>query len=125
MDGITAFGMEVLGSMALSTVVLAKLQGRLQRVGAEVCGRQAGAEFWVSYTQLMMFIAPLMLIAFFSRAGNPALAGTVEQLKSSLLLLMAGQFAGLVLMGRAVWKSIPRNGASLLAGPAPDKGAAS
>ena len=35
MDGITAFGMEVLGSLAPSILVLAKLQGRLQRVGAE------------------------------------------------------------------------------------------
>jgi hypothetical protein len=125
MDGMTTFGLEVLGSLALSILVLAKLQGRLQRVGAEVCGRPAGAEFWVSYTQLMMFIAPLMLIAFFSRAGNPALAGSVEQLKSSLLLLMAGQFAGLVLMGRAVWKSIPRNSTPSVAALASKEGAAS
>ena len=125
MDGITVFGMEVLASLGLSTLVLAKLQGRLQRVGADVCGRPAGADFWVSYTQLMMFIAPLMLIAFFSRAGNLALAGTVEQLKSSLLLLMAGQFVGLALMGRAVWKSIPRNGAPSLAAPTLEKGTAS
>jgi len=57
---------------------------------------------------LMMIIAPLLLIAYFSRAGNSVELGVVQQMKSSLLLLLCGQFAGLVLVGRAVWKAIPR-----------------
>jgi hypothetical protein len=111
MHGTVIFAVEVLGSLALSALVLARLQARLQRVGPEVCGRPGGAEFWITYTQLMMFIAPLMLIAFFSRAGNVATFGAVDQLKSSLFLLTAGQFAGLALIGRAVWKANPKDAA--------------
>jgi hypothetical protein len=32
--------------------------------------------------------------------------GLLRRLKSSLLIVLIGQFAGLVLVGRAVWKSI-------------------
>jgi hypothetical protein len=75
--------------------------------GAETCPRGAGnTEFWVTYTQLMMFIAPLILVAFISRAGSAPEMSAVAQLKSSLLIVLVGQFVGLVLVGRAVWKSI-------------------
>ena len=62
--------------------------------------------FWLAYTQLMMFIAPVLMVAWFSRAGQNA--AVVEQLKSSLGVVLAGQFIGLALVGRAVWKSIVR-----------------
>jgi len=125
MNGITTFALEILGSLALSTLVLARLQGRLERAGPEACKRPGGADFWVAYTQLMMFIAPLMLIAFLSRAGNAVPLSVVAQMKSSLLLLLAGQFLGLVFMGRAVWKSMPRDATPSWTRPTPEKGAAS
>ena len=91
-------------------------------MGTELCGRPGAAEFWVAYTQLMMFIAPLALLAFFSRAGSTL--GVTEQFKSSMLLIMIGQVAGLVLVGRAVWKTIPRD-SSAASAPAPAAGAVS
>ena len=125
MNGIEVFALEIASSVGVSTLVLLRLQGRLQRVGTELCGRPGAAEFWVAYMQLMLYIAPLALLAFFSRAGSVAPAlNAAEQLKSSMLLIMIGQFAGLVLMGRAVWKSIPRESAGLPA-PAAAAGGAS
>ena len=76
MHGTVIFAVEVLGSLALSALVLARLQARLQRVGPEVCGRPGGAEFWITYTQLMMFIAPLMLVLMNSN-GLYSAAGTI------------------------------------------------
>ena len=43
----------------------------------------------------------------------------VAQLKSSLLMLLGGQFAGLVLVGRAVWKSLIAPARANAAIPAP------
>jgi hypothetical protein len=72
-----------------------------------VCEQGGGStEFWVAYTQLMMVIAPLLLVALFTHAGQTLT--TVQQLKGSLAVVLSGQVLGLVLVGRAVWKSIVR-----------------
>jgi hypothetical protein len=107
MNEVAIFGAEVLASVLVSAFIVIRLQGLLRRIGAEICPRGAGnTEFWVTYTQLMMFIAPLILVAFISRAESAPEMSAVAQLKSSLLIVLIGQFAGLVLVGRAVWKSI-------------------
>jgi hypothetical protein len=107
MTEVAVFGAEVLASLLASGFIVLRLQGLLRRIGAEACpGGAGGTEFWVTYTQLMMFIAPLILVAFVSRAGSGHEWSIVAQLKSSLLIVLGGQFAGLVLVGRAVWKSI-------------------
>jgi hypothetical protein len=112
MDAIIVFVAEVLFCLSLSALILFRLHRLLRGVGTEVCERGGAAtEFWLAYTQLMMIIAPALLVAWFSRAGHHVFM--VEQLKSSLSLVLIGQFIGLALVGRSVWKSIPR--------PAPEK----
>ena len=107
MDAITVFVAEVLFCLALSALILLRLHRLLRGVGAEVCERGGAAtEFWLAYTQLMLVISPALLVAWFSRAGQHVIA--VEQLKSSLSLVLIGQFIGLALVGRSVWKSIAR-----------------
>ena len=107
MDAIHVFFAEIAVCLAISGVILLRLQRLLWRIGRESCEQGGGStEFWVAYTQLMMLIAPLLMVAWFSRAGmNTTL---VEQLKSSLGVVLSGQFLGLALVGRAVWKSIVR-----------------
>jgi hypothetical protein len=107
MDSVTVFLSQIAVSIAVSLVILGRLQKLLRRIGIEVCEQGGGStEFWVAYTQLMMVIAPLLLIAVFSHAGRTL--SPVEQLQSSLAVVLSGQVAGLVLVGRAVWKSIVR-----------------
>lgn len=123
MNAIVVFALEVVVSLAVSVVILVKLQALLHRIGNEVCerGSRGATEFWVAYTQLMMVIAPVLLVALFSGAGKHYVL--VEQVKSSLSLVLFGQFAGLVLVGRAVWKTIVREPPSVapVAPPAPSK----
>jgi len=105
---IHMFLAEIAISLAVSVVILVRLQRLLRRIGDETCERGSGAtEFWIAYTQLMMLIAPLLVVAWLSRAGHDA--ALVEQLKSSLGVVLSGQFLGLALVGRAVWKSIVRS----------------
>jgi hypothetical protein len=103
---MTVFTCEVLLSIALSATILVRLQSLLRRIGSEACERGAsgGTEFWVAYTQLMVLIAPLLLVSWLSHAGQYTIL--VEQLKSSLYTVLLGQFIGLALVGRAVWKTI-------------------
>ena len=104
---IAVFAVEVIASLAVSTLILVRLQALLRRIGVERCEQGTGAtEFWIAYTQLMMVIAPALLVSWFSHAGSHSIV--VEQLKSSLGLVLFGQFIGLALVGRAVWNTIVR-----------------
>lgn len=107
MDAIHVFFTEIAVSLVVSGFILLRLQKLLRRIGNESCEQGGGAtEFWVAYTQIMMVIAPLLMVSWLSRAGWSA--SLVEQLKSSLGVVLVGQAIGLVLVGRAVWKSIVR-----------------
>ena len=104
MTPVTVFFAEVGASVVISTLILVRLQRLLRDIGSE-CDQGGGAtEFWVAYTQIMMLVAPVLLIAWFSQAG--IYATPVAQLKSSLGVVLAGQFIGLALVGRAVWKTL-------------------
>ena len=106
MNGIPVFLAEVVASMAISALVLTRLQHLLRGLGNQ-CEQGGGAtEFWVAYTQIMMLVAPVLLISYFSQAG--AYGTTVAQLKASFGVVLTGQFIGLALVGRAVWKLIVR-----------------
>jgi hypothetical protein len=106
-NAVTVFLAEVAASLVISTVILVRLQHLLRGIGDAVCEQGGRAtEFWVAYTQLMMLVAPVLLIAWFSQAG--AYGTLVAQLKSSFGVVLTGQFIGLALVGRAVWKSIVR-----------------
>ena len=102
----TVFLFEVAASLAISTLILLRLRHMLRNVGNEVCEQGGRAtDFWVAYTELMMLVAPLALIAWFSKAGQYY---GVAQLQHSFGVVLTGQFIGLALVGRAVWKSIVR-----------------
>ena len=107
MNGVTVFFLEVAASIAISLLILVRLQHLLRGIGNQVCEQNGRAtEFWIAYTQLMMLVAPVLLISWFSQAGTyPTL---VTQLKASFGIVLTGQFIGLALVGRAVWKSIVR-----------------
>jgi len=118
MTDIAVFAAEVLGSVVLSGFIVSRLQGLLRQIGSQLCERGAGsAEFWVIYTQLMMFIAPLILVAIVSQAG--AELSPVAHLRLSLLVVLSGQFFGLVLVGRTVWISLTAPPRAALAPAAP------
>ena len=117
MNAIHVFAAELLLTVAVSVAILTRLQALLRRLGHEACEEGGGAtEFWLAYTQLMMIVAPVLLVAWFSRAGAHHVV--VEQLKSSVGLVLFGQFIGLVLVGRAVWKTIVREPSPANAPPA-------
>ena len=104
MNAVTVFFIEVAASIVISTLILVRLQRLLRDIGSE-CEQGGGAtEFWVAYTQIMMLVAPVLLISWASQAGT---YGTlVAQLKASFGIVLTGQFIGLALVGRAVWKTL-------------------
>jgi hypothetical protein len=106
MNGMNVFFAEVAASILISLFILVRLQHLLRRIGDQ-CEQGGGStEFWVAYTQIMMLVAPVLLIAYFSQAGS--YGTSVAQIKASFGVVLTGQFIGLALVGRAVWKLIVR-----------------
>jgi len=106
-NAVTVFLAEVAASILISSLILVRLQRLLRDLGNEVCEQGGGTtDFWVAYTQVMMLVAPVLLVAWFSRAGT--IGAQVVELRSSFGVVLSGQFIGLALVGRAVWKLIVR-----------------
>ena len=118
MNAVNIFFLEVAASVAISTFILIRLQRLLRDLGSQVCEDGGGAtEFWVAYTQLMMLVAPVLLISWASQAGT---YGTlVAQLKASFGIVLTGQFIGLALVGRAVWKTLVPSTPAVARSPIP------
>jgi hypothetical protein len=120
-NALELFLAQITLSLVLSIAILLRLQSLMRRIGIQVCEEGGMAtEFWISYTQLMMIIAPLMLVSWFDGPRN--IAG-VEQVRSALATVLFGQFLGLALVGRAVWNAFVRK-AKPAAPPAPANAAA-
>ncbi len=106
MPAIAIFAIEIVACIAVSLLILARLQRLMRRIGSEVCERGgASTEFWIAYTQIMMTVAPVLLVAWFSQAGQHA--ALVAQLKSSISIVLCGQFLGLVLVGASMTAAQP------------------
>jgi small-conductance mechanosensitive channel len=113
MESLEMFLAQAVLSILLSAAILLRLQSLMRRIGNDVCEEGGRAtEFWISYTQLMMVIAPLLFVTWVT---GPALgAPLVTQLKSALATVLFGQFVGLVLVGRAVWNAFVRKSKAAL-----------
>lgn len=106
MTNLTLFLTEVALCLLISLIVIGLLKPYLQDVLAESCGTVKRAAFWVMFTQLMLVIAPLLLVIFFSdvRPGIPSYPA--EDIKDALFRSLFGIFIAISMIGRVIWKSV-------------------
>lgn len=62
MNDLTLLLVLCLTSIALSLIVLYALSGPLMNVLQRLCPDEPTANFWLSYTRIMLLIAPLLLM---------------------------------------------------------------
>jgi hypothetical protein len=85
-------------SVILSLAALRLLSRPLARVLARICPDDAAAEFWLSYTQVMLTIAPLLatlLVDGFAAADQPMAA-----IRLALMAALVGLLVCLFAVGR-------------------------
>lgn len=90
--------LEMLISIGASIVVLRILTTPLLRTLERICPDEESASFWLSYTKVILVMAPLILVLVmdsFSRFGNP-----LDTLRTTLLATLAGLLVGMHLLGR-------------------------
>jgi len=89
---------EALTSVAISLAVLYVLSRPLLNILTRICPDEQAAAFWLSYTKLMLMIAPLLLVLavdLFSHFSDP-----LDSLRLALLATLGGLLLGLHAIGK-------------------------
>jgi len=93
-------------SVTLSTVLVAVLSRPLQSILAQLCASADASRFWVAFTSVMLYIAPLLFAMFFSPFESNTDVAWV--MRSTLVTTLVGASAALMVVGYNIAKSRPR-----------------
>lgn len=91
---------KLLISALLSLIVLSVLSKPLVAILGRICPEEEGAIFWVSYTKVMLVIAPFLLVLvidFCTRFTDP-----LNGLRVTLISALTGMLIGLHIIGKRV-----------------------
>ena len=106
MNTLALFTIEITISLSISLSVISLLKGLLSEVLSETCGTEKRAAFWVMFTQLMLYLAPLLIVVYFIPTDPVTEKNLVLTLKDTLFYSLLGMFLGLAVIGKVIWKSI-------------------
>lgn len=104
MNAYISWFAELLIGLAVSLAVLRALSGRLLDLLAKLCPDEHAARFWLSYTQVMLMIVPLLLVlsvGLFAHFSNP-----LDNLRLALIATLGGLLAGLHRVGKRLGQFI-------------------
>lgn len=91
------------GSIATGTLMWWWLRGALREMLNQLCDKPGSTNFWSRYTLLMLLIAPLAVVVFFSPDN---LQDTAQVLRRIILSILFGHFATFALVGRSLFKAV-------------------
>lgn len=95
---------EILVSIVASLAVLAALSRPLANALCRICPDEQAALFWLSYTKVMLIIAPVLLVLtvdLFSRLSDP-----LDSLRLALMAALGGLLIGLQAIGRRLGRFV-------------------
>jgi hypothetical protein len=107
MSPLSLFLVEVGIAVSSSTLVVAFLTGPLRRLLVDACGSDERANFWVAYSDAMIFIAPLVATVVFGKSSD-LYAPTLPFYKAALGSALFGIFVALAAVGLQVARILPR-----------------
>ncbi len=93
-------------SLLLSTVLVRVLSRPLESILAQLCPSADASRFWVAFTSVMLYIAPLLFAMFFS--SFEPVQETAALLRSTLVTTLVGASAALIVVGYNIANAKPR-----------------
>ena len=75
MSESTVFALGVGGTLAVSLIVMAYLHGPLKSVLTDLCGTVERASFWCAFSNLTLFLLPLLFMLDYSPGENAGPVG--------------------------------------------------
>lgn len=108
MNELSIFAVQLVIALSMSIFILILIKPYLKDVLKDTCGTEHSAEFWVRFTQLMMVIAPLVIVIFFAglQSSEQMLNQPAYILKQTLLQTLVGELVGLAFVGRIIYRAI-------------------
>lgn len=104
MDAILQLLAAALISIFVSSGVLRVLSGPLRKVLCRICPDEAAADFWLSYSKVMLMIVPLLLVLLVDMFGN--FASALDGVRFALSAALAGLIVSLRLIGLRLEKFV-------------------
>lgn len=96
--------LETVISLAASLTVLRVLTTPLLRTLEHICPDAESASFWLSYTRVMLVMAPLILVLMAS--AYTQFASPLDNLRMTVLADLAGLLLGMHLLGKRLGRFI-------------------
>jgi hypothetical protein len=106
MSPLSLFLVEVGICVLASTLVAGFLTRPLRRLLVDACGTVERANFWVMYSDVMIFIAPLVAVVVFGKSSD-LYTPTLPFYKAALGSALFGVFVALAAVGLKVAKILP------------------
>jgi hypothetical protein len=100
MDNYLLLLIESLTSIAISLTVLHVLSHPLVNVLGRICPDEHAAAFWLSYTRVMLLIAPLLLVLTFDLFAH--FSDPMDTWRFSLIVALGGVLIGLYMVGKRI-----------------------
>jgi hypothetical protein len=93
-----AFLVQIAIGAVVSAAAIVSLNSRLSAVLTEICGTRERANFWARYTNVMLFLSPLLGVVLFT---NSMYSQQIDFLlfKSAFKSALFGLFVALVVIG--------------------------
>lgn len=108
MNNYLLLGYEIFVSLGLSFWVTYVLKKILYPVLEETCLSTHQSNFWVQFTRLMVYLAPLLLVIFSSVVGEARAPDALLIMKNSLFKGLLGVFVAVLVVGYLIWKNVMR-----------------
>jgi hypothetical protein len=103
------FAIEAILSLSISGLVISSMSVALQNLLEDLCGTKVCARFWVTYTNVMLVIAPLLTVFIFGKSSVVTEASFFFY-KNAFGCVLSGMFISLIAIGLQITQSIPKKG---------------
>ncbi|SRR5258706_7994392 len=106
MSPLLALVTAILVSVTLSTILVKVLSEPLHQLLVQLCPTGEASRFWVSFTAVMLYVAPLLFAVYFPSLRDGAQLASV--LRATLESALFGAFAALLVVGYKIAGARPQ-----------------
>ena len=106
MSTLSVVILQILICLSISLTLVWLIKPLLRDVLIETCGTQKRADFWLMFSQIMLVIAPLLIVVYFIPTSATSTINLASELKGTLFQSLLGNFIALASIGHVMWKSI-------------------
>ncbi len=107
MNSLSIFITGLVLTMILAWLAIAYLHSHLKAILTDLCGTKERAEFWTSFSNVTLFLTPLIFALHF-RPGSGSVTMLVYGLSDQVAAALLGFVAAVVVLGFVVGRFIAR-----------------